>query len=301
MSFWTGFAAGIAIAIVLLLAFGDRFDHWRRAALRLAGIETKPASDAALRGAINERLNEPEGKNKDRAMLGGVLDLQELELFDVMVHRTKMMLIEKSMPPDKIIEEVLKSGHTRIPVWEDRPDNITGILHAKDLLQALQEHGGEAAKIDIGKIMTPPWFVPGTRPAADQLNAFLRRKRQMALVVDEYGEVMGLVTLEDILEEIVGEIADEHDPTAAGVRQQKDGSFVIDGSVPVRDLNRDLGWQLPEGEATTIAGLVIHEARSIPDPGQAFTFHGFRFEVLRKRKHQITALRATPLASDAPS
>jgi Mg2+/Co2+ transporter CorB len=234
-------------------------------------------------------------------MLGGVLDLQELELFDVMVHRTKMMLIEKSMPPDKIIEEVLKSGHTRIPVWEDRPDNITGILHAKDLLQALQEHGGEAAKIDIGKIMTPPWFVPGTRPAADQLNAFLRRKRQMALVVDEYGEVMGLVTLEDILEEIVGEIADEHDPTAAGVRQQKDGSFVIDGSVPVRDLNRDLGWQLPEGEATTIAGLVIHEARSIPDPGQAFTFHGFRFEVLRKRKHQITALRATPLASDAPS
>ena len=297
MTFWAGLAAGLAIAIVLVLAFGEIAERWRLRALKALGVEPVSGTDAVLRGAIDERLKEGDETTKDRAMLGGVLDLKDLELFDVMVHRTKMMLIEKSMAPAKIIEEVLKSGHTRVPVWEDNPDNIVGILHAKDLLATLQRSGGDASKIDIGKIMTSPWFVPGTRAAADQLSAFLRRKRQLALVVDEYGEVMGLVTLEDILEEIVGEIGDEHDPTAAGVRQQKDGAFVIDGAVPIRDLNRDFGWRLPDEEATTIAGLVIHEARSIPEPGQAFTFHGFRFEVLRKRKNQITSIRATPIAA----
>jgi Mg2+/Co2+ transporter CorB len=297
MNFWVGFAAGGVLALILLLAFGETAERLRKRALKALGFEPATNTDEVLRGAIDERLREGDETTKDRAMLGGVLELKELELFDVMVHRTKMMLIEKSMPPAKIIEEVLKSGHTRVPIWEERPDNIVGILHAKDLLSALQEHGGDAARIDIGKIMTTPWFVPGTRGAADQLSAFLRRKRQLALVVDEYGEVMGLVTLEDILEEIVGEIGDEHDPTSARARQQKDGSYIIDGSVTVRDLNRDLGWHLPDTEATTIAGLVIHEARSIPEPGQTFTFHGFRFEVLRKRKHQITSIRATPLAA----
>jgi Mg2+/Co2+ transporter CorB len=295
MSFWTGLAAGLAVTVILVLAFGEIAERWRLRALKALGVEPVAGTDAVLRGAIDERLKEGDETTKDRAMLGGVLELKELELTDVMVHRTKMTLIEKSAPPDRIIEEVLKSGHTRVPVWEDKPDNIVGILHAKDLLSAVQQHGGDASKIDIGKIMTQPWFVPGTRAAADQLSAFLRRKRQLAMVVDEYGEVLGLVTLEDILEEIVGEISDEHDAATAGVRYQKDGSFIIDGTVPVRDLNREFGWNLPDEEATTIAGLVIHEARSIPEPGQAFTFHGFRFEVLRKRKHQITSVRATPI------
>jgi Mg2+/Co2+ transporter CorB len=296
MTFLAGLAAGIALALAAWFIFGATFEHWRVATQRRFGWAGPASEGEELRGAIDERLKQGDDATKDRAMLGGVLDLKELELYDVMVHRTKMTLIEKSMPPDRIIEEVLKSGHSRVPVWEDKPDNIVGILHAKDLLASLQTAGGDAAKIDVGKIMTAPWFVPATRAAADQLSAFLRRKRQLALVVDEYGEVMGLVTLEDIMEEIVGEIADEHDAATAGVRYQKDGSFVIDGAVPIRDLNRDFGWDLPDAEATTIAGLVIHEARSIPDPGQAFTFHGFRFEVLRKRKHQITSLRATPIA-----
>jgi Mg2+/Co2+ transporter CorB len=159
----------------------------------------------------------------------------------------------------------------------------------------MHKHKGDAARINLDDIISPPWFVPDTRPVADQLNAFLRRKTHFALVVDEYGEVMGLITLEDIIEEIVGDISDEHDVPVLGVRAEAGGSYVVDGIVPVRDLNRLNDWDLPDEEVTTVAGLVIHEARMIPDVGQAFTFHGFRFEVLRRRRNQITSLRITPL------
>ena len=199
----------------------------------------------------------------------------------------------------EIIAAVLKSGHTRLPIFRERPDNILGILNARDLLAALQQADGDAAKLDVEKIAKPAWYVPDTRPISDQLNAFLRRKTHFALVVDEYGEVMGLITLEDILEEIVGDIVDEHDAMASGVRRHADGSFTIDGAVPIRDLNRALEWDLPDDEATTLAGLVVHEARMIPNPGQAFTFHGFRFEVLRKRRNQVTLAQGD--AREAPS
>ncbi len=248
-----------------------------------------------LRGAINLHHREGAVIKRDRDMLGGILDLRELELSDVMVHRTTMHTIDASRPQGEIISDVLKSGHTRIPVWKDNQDNIIGILHAKDLLAALQASGGDASKIDIEAITTPPWFVPDQTSVADQLNAFLRRKVHFAIIVDEYGEVMGLVTLEDILEEIVGDISDEHDVAVSGVRREAAGSYVVDGSVPIRDLNRLTDWRLPDDEATTIAGLVLHEARMIPETGQAFTFHGFRFEVLRKRRNQLTSLRITPL------
>jgi Mg2+/Co2+ transporter CorB len=231
---------------------------------------------------------------KDQAMLGGLLNLKELSVSDVMIHRTKMVTIDAALPPGEIIAAVLKSGHTRLPIFRDRPDNILGVLNARDLLAALQQTGGDAARLDVEKIAKPAWYVPDTRPISDQLNAFLRRKTHFALVVDEYGEVMGLITLEDILEEIVGDIVDEHDALASGVRRHADGSFTVDGAVPIRDLNRALEWELPDDEATTLAGLVVHEARMIPNPGQTFTFHGFRFEVLRKRRNQVTLLKVTP-------
>ena len=188
----------------------------------------------------------------------------------------------------------MKSGHTRIPVWKDKQENIVGILHAKDLFAALQDNEGDATKIKIEEVMNPAWFVPDTRPLADQLKAFLRRKTHFAIVVDEYGEVQGLITLEDIIEEIIGDIKDEHDFVTAGIRQLKDGSYIVEGSVPLRDLNRAFGWELPDDEATTLAGLVIHDARMIPELGQVFNFHGFRFEILKKRKHQITSIKVTP-------
>jgi len=154
---------------------------------------------------------------------------------------------------------------------------------------------GDLDQLDVLSISSKPWFVPDTTSLQDQLNAFLKRKGHFALVVDEYGESMGLVTLEDILEEIVGEIADEHDIVVTGVRPQPDGTINVDGSVPIRDLNRHMDWSLPDDEATTIAGLVIHEAQTIPDPGQAFTFYGFKFEVLRRQRNKLEALRITPL------
>jgi Mg2+/Co2+ transporter CorB len=197
--------------------------------------------------------------------------------------------------PEDIVNAVIASPVTRLPVWREKPENIVGILHVKDLLRALHAVDGDPDKLDIGALMAPPWFVPDTRPVSEQLKAFRRRRTPFALVVDEYGEVEGLVTLEDIIEEIVGDITDEHDVEMPGVRKQSDGSVNVDGAVPIRDLNRAMDWDLPDGEATTVAGLVIHEARSIPEPGQSFTFHGFRFRVLRRARNRITALRIQPL------
>jgi Mg2+/Co2+ transporter CorB len=267
--------------------------------LRLFGVNISKTQNVLsahdeLRGAIDLHHKEGAVIKKDRDMLGGILDLQDLEVADIMIHRTKMTLIDGSEPPQQIVEKVLKSGHTRIPVWQDKPDNIVGILHAKNLFAALQKNGGDASRIDLEDILSPAWFVPDTRKLPDQLNAFLRRKTHFAIVVDEYGEVQGLITLEDIIEEIVGDIKDEHDVVATGVRQKPDGSFIVDGGVPVRDLNRAFDWDLPDAEATTIAGLVIHEAQTIPEAGQTFNFHGFRFEVLKKRKHQVTSVKVTP-------
>jgi Mg2+/Co2+ transporter CorB len=290
----------IRIFVAVFGPFVMTVEYIVKGVLRVFGVNIEDARNVLsaheeLRGAIDLHLKEGAVVKKDRDMLGGILDLQDLAVSDIMIHRTRMTLIDGSEEPAGIVAKVLKSGHTRIPVWKDRPDNIVGILHAKNLFAALQETGGDAAKVDIADILSPAWFVPDTRPLTDQLNAFLRRKTHFAIVVDEYGEVQGLITLEDIIEEIVGDIKDEHDAVAVGVRRKPDGSFVVDGGVPVRDLNRAFDWQLPDSEATTLAGLVIHEARMIPDVGQAFNFHGFRFEVLKKRKHQLTSIGVTPL------
>jgi Mg2+/Co2+ transporter CorB len=271
-----------------------------RALLRLVGMHVSEKSmlspQEELRGAVDLLHREGGVEKLHRDMFGGVLDLRELEVSDVMVHRTKMQTINIDDPPAEVVREVLELPFTRLPLWRDTPENIVGMLHAKDLLRALEAVGGEPAKVDIRALATAPWFVPDTTPLYEQLREFRRRKTHFAIVVDEYGVVMGHVTLEDILEEIVGDIADEHDVELPGVRPQLDGSVNVDGGVPIRDLNRVMEWNLPDEEATTIAGLVIHEARSIPEPGQTFTFHGFRFRVLRRNRNRITALRITPLA-----
>ncbi len=248
-----------------------------------------------LRGAVDLFHREGGVEKVDRDMFGGVLDLRELAVSDVMVHRINMISLNADEPAEAVVNAVIASPVTRIPLWRGNPENIVGVLHVKDLLRALHAVDGDAAKVDVGALTTPPWFVPDTRSVSEQLKAFRRRKTPFALVVDEYGEVEGLVTLEDILEEIVGDITDEHDVAVPGVRRQPDGSVNVDGAVPVRDLNRVMDWNLPDQEATTIAGLVIHEARSIPEVGQSFTFHGFRFRVLRKARNRITALRIQPL------
>lgn len=276
-----------------------------RGILRLIGAHAR-ADDLVsardeIRGAVDLLHREGSVRKDDRDMLGGLLDLSVLDVSDIMVHRTNMQALNADDPTGKIIEAAVASPYTRLPLWRGKPENIVGVLHAKDLLHALAAAGGETAKIDIMQVAAEPWFVPDTTTLQAQLNEFLRRKAHFALTVDEYGEVMGLLTLEDILEEIVGDIADEHDIDIQGVDHQADGSIIVDGTVPIRDLNRELDWSLPDDEATTIAGLVIHEARTIPEQGQEFTFHGFRFKILRKVRNQLTQLRVAPLRLPRPT
>jgi len=280
-----------------VLAGIERLVKWilRPFGIRVGEDQSIIAPHEEIRGTVDLLHREGSVEKHDRDMMGGLLDLSELTVADVMVHRTEMATIDAGQPAEEIIAAALKSEYTRIPLWRNTPENIVGILHAKDLLRAIQSAGGDISQIDIMAIALPPWFVPDIRALSEQLKAFRRRKTHFALVVDEYGEVEGLVTLEDILEEIVGDISDEHDIPVPGLRPQPDGSVNVDGAVPIRDLNRAMEWNLPDAEATTIAGLVIHEARSIPDVGQSFTFHGFRFSVLRKQRNRITALRIMPL------
>jgi len=247
-----------------------------------------------IRGQVDLLHKEGGVVREERDMLGGLLDLADLTVAEIMVHRTKMRTINADLSSEEIVREVLSSPYTRLPLWRGSHENIVGVLHAKDLLRALEAVGGDASRLKVEAIALETWFVPDTTSLRDQLKAFLSKKTHFALVVDEYGEVQGLVTLEDILEEIVGDIKDEHDVTVQGVRVQPDGSVNVDGSVPIRDLNRAMEWDLPDEEATTVAGLVIHEARAIPDAGQVFNFHGFRFQVLRKSRNRITALRIKP-------
>ena len=275
-----------------------------RRTLRLFGVnidDTREVLSAheEIRGAIDLHHREGGVIKDDRDMLSGILDLRDLDVQEIMVHRKNMTMIDASLDTLNIVKQILKSPHTRVPLWRDEPENIIGILHAKDLLHAMVAVGGDIAAIDIMSLVSKPWFVPENTHLQDQLNAFLRAKSHFALVVDEYGVLMGLVTLEDILEEIVGEIADEHDVDLAGIDLRPNGSLIVDGTVTIRDLNRAMNWTLPDDEATTIAGLVIYEAQTIPDIGQVFNFYDFRFEILDRQRNQITQLRITPVTQPA--
>ncbi|PZA11107.1 HlyC/CorC family transporter [Rhodopseudomonas palustris] len=290
------------VSFILLYPLNWLLNQASRGILKLLGVEENSEheilTDVEIEGLVGESAEHGKIESGEAEYIQNVFRFGELVVSDVMVHRTSMVTINADQPTEQLVKEVLATEYTRVPLWRDKPENIVGVLHAKDLLRALRASDGDASKLDIGKIALQPWFVPEMRPVSEQLKAFRARKTHFALVVDEYGEVEGMVTLEDILEEIVGDISDEHDVVVAGVRTQPDGSVVVDGSVPIRDLNRAMGWELPDEEATTVAGLVIHEARSIPERGQNFTFHGFRFRVLRRERNRITTLRISPVPRD---
>ena len=251
-----------------------------------------------LRGAIELHARETGTIAHERAMLRSVLDLAEVQVGEIMIHRKSVTRIEIDQPIEDVVGEVLDSPFTRIPLWRGEPDNIVGVLHVKELLRAVMTRKGDLDALDVGVLAAEPWFIPDTTLLLDQLQAFRARRSHFALVVDEYGSLMGIVTLEDILEEIVGDISDEHDIQVIGVRYAGDGSYVVDGNVTIRDLNREFEWGLPDEEAATAAGLVLHESRRIPEVGQIFLFHGLRFEILRRQRNQITALRVTPQQTD---
>jgi Mg2+/Co2+ transporter CorB len=266
--------------------------------LKLFGVDTRMVSSGhhldVLRGAIELHQGPEEETQEQRAMLRSILDLFEVGVEDIMIHRRNVLMINSDQPLRKIVEDVLDSPYTRLPVWKENPDNIVGVLHVKLLLKALNDVDGDAEKVSLDNVIFEPWFIPETTNLYDQLQAFRQRKEHFAMVVDEYGTLMGIVTLEDILEEIVGEIDDEHDVTVPGVRKLQGGRFMVDGSVTIRDLNREFEWNFPDEKYSTLAGLLLYESRLIPDIGQSFIFHGFRFDVVRRHRNQITAVRVTP-------
>ncbi|MET0605318.1 MAG: HlyC/CorC family transporter [Beijerinckiaceae bacterium] len=269
-----------------------------RRLLRMAGVRVRKSmpvlsAHEELTGAVDLVSRESGPAKSDRDMISGLLDLKDLVVSDVMVHRTRMQSLDADQPAEMIVSEVLASPYTRMPLWRESPENIVGLIHAKDMLRAMEAAGGDPSRIDLKSIMLPPWFVPDTTALPDQLRAFLQRKSHFAFAIDEYGVVMGMVTLEDVIEEIVGDIKDEHD-APSGMRTQADGGVIVEGTTPIRDINRAMNWTLPD-DATTIAGLVINEARVIPDARQTFTFHGYRFTVLRMQRNRIAALRISPL------
>jgi Mg2+/Co2+ transporter CorB len=269
--------------------------------LRLMGVkvEREPGAEESieeLRGAIDLHSESAEEIREAGAMLHSILDLDEVPVSDIMIHRRNMTMIDADLPPEEIVRQVLDSQHTRIPLWRNEPDNIVGVLHAKGLLRALHNNDWKLQGIDVVKLSAKPWFIPEGTTLLKQLEAFKTRREHFAIVVDEYGALMGVVTLEDILEEIVGDIADEHDMKVEGVVQEEEGSFIVDGSVTLRDINRELDWNLPDDRASTLAGLILYEARQIPLQGQVFTFYNLRFEILERQRNQIRKIRVTPLA-----
>ena len=249
-----------------------------------------------IRGTVN--LHHKEGRlfKLDKDMVTGILDLAEITVEDVMVHRSNIFMVNIDDNPKKIILQVTDSPHTRIPVWKDNNENIIGLIHAKNLLKMLNEKDREEiSREDIKNSLIKTWFVPETTSLKDQLQMHLRRKIKLAMVVDEYGALKGMISLEDIIEEIVGDISDEHDIDLSDVIREKDGSLTVNGTTEIRNINRNYGWDLPDDEANTISGLIINESRSFPKKGQIFQFYGFKFEILDIYKNTISKIRISSL------
>jgi Mg2+/Co2+ transporter CorB len=299
-------ATPVRLVVILLAPIVNSVQYlvWR--VLALFGVRQQDVDETQaheeIRGTVDLHHIEGAVEREHRDMIGGILDLRELQISDVMIHRKSMVTIDADLPPQEILDAVLESKHTRLPLWREQPENIVGVLHTKDIVRAVIERKGSVEGVDVAHLATPPWFVPETTTLEEQLSSFRDQRTHFALVVDEYGALQGLITLEDILEQIFGDIPDEHeDQERPDVRRRPDGSYLVDGTVSVRELNRDLDWNLPDNEATTIAGLVIHEARTIPDAGQRFAFFGYQFEILRRQRNQITALRIIPPATPSPN
>ena len=264
--------------------------------LRLFGVDTNASAWTAadeIKGAVDLHLEEGGVAKRARDQIYGVLEIGELDVEEVMIHRKNVIMLDVNLPAEQIVKEVLDSGHSRIPVYEEHQDNIIGILHVKDILKSISKANGDFSAVNAKRIMRDAWFVPETTSVVKQLRAFQHKREHFALVVDEYGALMGVLTLEDILEEIVGDIQDEYDEDVEGVQRLKEGGAIIQGHIAVRDVNRAMDWKLPDEEAVTLAGLVIHESQTIPEVGQTFAYYGYRFEILEKVRNQITSLKAT--------
>jgi Mg2+/Co2+ transporter CorB len=299
----------IALLVTLLAPVVGLVRLLVRGVLRIFGVRIDPDSHIMavreeIAGALHLGHSEGVVEKEDRDRILGALDLSDRFVEEIMLHRSNIQMVDADAEPEAILEQCLQSPHTRLPVYRGEQENIIGVVHAKDLFRAMYKQvggaGGDTGQLksfDVTEIANAPYFVPETTTLDEQMRQFLRMRSHFALVVDEYGGLQGLITLEDILEEIVGEITDEFDPAEGSIaKKTTDGSYLVEGAATIRDLNRATEWNLPDDEANTVAGLVIHEAQMIPTKGQVFSFHGFRFEVTEREGNRVTALKIRPLA-----
>ncbi|UWQ80812.1 HlyC/CorC family transporter [Leisingera sp. S132] len=302
-------SAPISILVMILSPIVGAVRLFVRGVLRVFGVQIDPDSHIMavreeIAGALQLGHSEGVVEKEDRDRILGALDLSDRFVEEIMLHRSHIEMVDADAEPETILEQCLHSQHTRLPVFRGEQENIIGVVHAKDLFRAMYEQaggaGGDSGRLksfDIAEVAKAPYFVPETTTLDEQMRQFLRMRSHFALVVDEYGALQGLITLEDILEEIVGEITDEFDPAEESVaRKTADGSYLVEGATTIRDLNRATDWSLPDDEANTVAGLVIHEAQMIPVKGQVFSFHGFRFEVTAREGNRVTELKIRPLS-----
>jgi len=291
----------IRVVVFLFFPIAGLVNYIVKYTLKLFGADMDKISENShmevLRGVIELHNNGDEETQEQRAMLRSVLDLFEVDVEEIMTHRKNVVMLDAADPIEEIAEQALQSPYTRVPVYRDDTDNIVGTIHTKALMRELKtlERTGQGVEgLDIEELINDPWFVPEATSLYAQLQAFKSKREHFAVVVDEYGSFMGIVTLEDILEEIVGEIDDEHDETVVGVRKQSNGTYMVDGDVTIRDLNRELDWELPDdADYSTLAGLIINEAQTVPEAGQSFTFYDFRFDIVKRQRNQLSLIRVS--------
>ena len=287
------FAPFIKFLVTILSPFTYLINFFTRIILKLFKFEINTdisTSEDELRGTIDLHAKS-EGTTQEKNMLQGILDLDELQVKEIMTHRKNIEVIYVNESINKNIKKILNSQFTRLPLYDKNSDKILGIINVKDVLKNINKK----KKLDLKLIAKNAWFIPETTSVLDQLQEFKKKQRHLAFVVDEYGALMGIVTLEDIIEEIVGDIEDEHDIKIKGAKKSKDGKYTISGNVTIRDINREFGWNLPDKDASTLAGLIFHEIKTIPEPGKIFSFYGFRFEIINVRKNHIELVRVIPL------
>ena len=298
--------AGILqVMVKLLYPITKSIQVFIRGLLRMAGADSSQAQTLisatdVIRGTIELHHREGQMIKQDRDMLGSILDLNDIEIADVMVHRTQVETINADLPAAELITAAVGTMHSRIPLWREKPDNIIGLLYVKNLVKAINQSQVPLTNAAINDMIVTPWFIPETTSLRDQLLAFRSKRQHFAFVVDEYGDWQGVVTLEDIIEEIVGDIDDEHDEEDNGIHKTGEDVYLVNGSVTLRDLNRQLDWHLPDEDASTVAGLLIHEAQTIPSVGESFIVHGFRFTVMEMAAMQLTCLRIERLPDEGP-
>jgi Mg2+/Co2+ transporter CorB len=301
-------APSMRVLTLLLMPFVVTIDWVVQIALRLAGLNQQDGDSAQLalaelRGAIELHGTETDEENttstddktrEERAMLRSVLDLRDVEVSEIMIHRRNIFMLDANMPTQELVQSLLESTYTRIPIYRDTPENVIGILHAKEVLRAIHTHNGDLDAMNLLEHTSAPMFIPETTPLLQQLNAFRSDGRHFAIVVDEYGTMMGIVTLEDILEEIVGDISDETDVHISGIIEETPDYIVVEGQVTIRDLNRRYEWRLSDEDANTIAGLVLYASQRIPEKGQSYLVDGYKITVEKREKNRLTVLRVAP-------